>query len=171
MPAFAAAADSRTSTYPRLIGPLGADQSVTATCVFADPIADLAVLGPPDDQALGDEHDHYTAFLSTLPPFDITAPPPRSRLRIPSEPPVFISNEISFPARLLSLDGAWLDCVACYLGGPLMIEPEKLVVLGMSGSPLLSATGAAVGVVSTRNLATCLWNGLPGWLLRALTCA
>lgn len=141
MPAFPAAADSRTSTYPRLIGPLGADQSVTATCVFADPIADLAVLGPPDDQALGDEHDHYTAFLSTLPPFDITAPPPRSRLRIPSEPPVFISNEISFQARLLSLDGAWLDCVACYLGGPLMIEPEKLVVLGMSGSPLLSATG------------------------------
>jgi hypothetical protein len=60
-------------TYPRLIGPLGADQSITATCVFADPVADLAVLGPPDNQ--GDDYDPYMALLSTLPPFDIAAPP------------------------------------------------------------------------------------------------
>jgi hypothetical protein len=155
-------------TYQRLIGPLGADQSLTAACVFADPVADLAVLGPPDSQALGDEHDRYTALLSTLPPFDIAAPPPRSRLRIPGEPPVFFPDKISFPARVLSLDGAWVDCVTHYLGAPLVIENDGLLVPGMSGSPLIGRSGAAVGVVRTSYFAACLWDSLPGWLLRAL---
>jgi hypothetical protein len=163
--------------YPRLIGPLGADLSITAACVFADPVADLAVLGPPDNQTLADEHDHYMALLSVLPPFDIAAPPPRSRLRIPGEPPNFVFHEIAFPARLLSLDGVWLDCPVHYLGGPLAIMSEGLVKPGMSGSPLITASGATVGVVSTGNMvdavslnsiAACLWDGLPGWLLRAL---
>jgi len=38
----------------------------------------------------------------------------------------------------------------------------------MSGSPLIGATGAALGVVSTDNITACLTNSLPGWLLRAL---
>ena len=37
------ARDPHEKTYPRLIGPLGADPSVTAACVFVDPIADIAV--------------------------------------------------------------------------------------------------------------------------------
>jgi hypothetical protein len=155
-------------TYQRLIGPLGADQSVAAACVFADPVADLAVLGPPDSQALGDERDHYMALLSALPPFDIAAPPPRSRVRMPGEPPRFIPDKISFPARVLSLDGAWVDCVTHYLGAPLVIENDGFVVPGMSGSPLIGASGAAVGVLRTNYFAACLWDSLPGWLLRAL---
>jgi hypothetical protein len=51
-----------------------------------------------------------------------------------------------------------------------VIEPEKIVVGGMSGTPLISPTGAALGVCSTSNIATCLTNGLPAWLLRALAC-
>ena len=163
-------------TYPRLIGPLGADPSVTAACVFVDPIADIAVLGAPDNQALSDEHTQYEAFLSALPPFDIAAPPPRSRLRMPAfdseEPPAFrLLGEVSFPGRVLSLDGQWIDCNVRRLGGPFGIVPEKLVKSGMSGSPLISATGAALGVVSTSNWASVLADGLPGWLLRALACA
>jgi hypothetical protein len=38
----------------------------------------------------------------------------------------------------------------------------------MSGSPLISTTGAAIGVVSADNIAACLVNGLPGWLVREL---
>jgi len=41
----------------------------------------------------------------------------------------------------------------------------------MSGSPVISATGAALGVVSTSNSASVLVDRLPGWLLRALACA
>jgi hypothetical protein len=36
----------------------------------------------------------------------------------------------------------------------------------MSGSPLISRTSAAIGVVSTNNIVAYLVNGLPGWLLR-----
>jgi hypothetical protein len=57
------------------------------------------------------------------------------------------------------------------MGGPLVIEPEDAVAPGMSGSPLISTSGAAIGVISTSNIAACLTNSLPGWLLRALACA
>jgi hypothetical protein len=146
------------ATYPRLIGPLGADPGETAACVFVDTMAE------------------YKAFLSALPPFDIAAPPPRGRLRMPAfdadRPPAWRwLGEVSFPARLMSLEGQWIDCNARRLGGPLGIVPEKLVKSGMSGSPLISATGAAVGVISTSSWASVLADGLPGWLLRALACA
>jgi hypothetical protein len=164
------------ATYPRLIGPLGAEPDVTAACVFVDTVADIAVLGEPDNQALSDEHDHYEAFLSALPPFDIAAPPPRGRLRMPAldadqSPAWRWLGEVSFPGRVLSLDGQWIECNVRRLGGPFTIEPEKLVKSGMSGSPLISATGAALGVVSTSNRAAVLADGLPGWLLRMLACA
>jgi trypsin-like peptidase len=165
------------ATYRRLIGPLGAEEpSVTAACVFVDPMADIAVLGPPDNQDLSDEYDQYQAFLSALPPFDIATPPPRARLRMPAfdtdEPPAWRRlGEVVSPGRVLSLDGHWIDCNVRSLGGPLLIEPEELAEGGMSGSPLISATGAALGVVSTSNWASVLTDGLPGWLLRALSCA
>jgi hypothetical protein len=162
-------------TYRRLIGPLGAKPSVTVACVFVDPIADIAVLGPPDSQALSGEHSQYEAFLSALPPFDIAAPPPRARLRMSAldvdKPPGFPRlGEVSFPAHFMSLDGQWIACNAWRLAGPLSIEPAKLVKGSMSGSPLISATGAALGVISTSNWAAVLADGLPGWLLRALAC-
>jgi hypothetical protein len=161
------------ATYPRLVGPLGAKPSVTAACVFVDTMADIAVLGPPDNQELSDEHTQYEAFLSLLPPFDIAAPPPRGRLRVPAfdadDPPAWRRlGEVSFPGRVLSLDGQWIDCNVRRLGGAFGIEPGKLVKSGMSGSPLISATGAALGVISTSNWAAVLADSLPGWLLRAL---
>jgi hypothetical protein len=164
------------ATYQRLIGPLGAEPSVTAACVFVDPMADIAVLGPPDNQDLSDEYDQYEAFLSALPPFDIAAPPPRGRLRMPAfdtdEPPAWRRvGEVSFPGRVMTLKDQWIDCNVRRLGGPFLIEPEELVKSGMSGSPLISATGAALGVISTSNWASVLVDGLPGWLLRALACA
>jgi hypothetical protein len=39
-------------TYSELLAPLGDDLAVWAECLFADPIADIAVLGSPDDQEL-----------------------------------------------------------------------------------------------------------------------
>jgi hypothetical protein len=43
----------------------------------------------------------------------------------------------------------------------LVIEPADVVVGGMCGSPLISTSGAAIGVISTGNLTACLTNGLP----------
>jgi hypothetical protein len=38
-----------------LLSPLGAEPHVWAECLFVDPVADLAVLGPVDGQELYDE--------------------------------------------------------------------------------------------------------------------
>jgi hypothetical protein len=162
-------------TYPRLMGALGAEPAITASCMFADPIADVAVLGPPDDQDLSDEHDLYEEFTARLAPFAVAPPPPRQLMRLdpfrddPSS--VYVAGDVSFPAYVLPLDGAWIACTARYLGGPLLIEPEDLVAGGMSGSLVISATGAALGVVSTSNWAPCLTRSLPGRLLSALACS
>ena len=39
-------------TYQRLLGELSGEPTVWAECLFADPISDVAVLGPPDNQEL-----------------------------------------------------------------------------------------------------------------------
>ena len=55
--------------------PLGAKRNITASCYFADPVADIAVLGARDNQSLGDECEQYEAFVDALPPFDVAPPP------------------------------------------------------------------------------------------------
>lgn len=50
MPPCLSAAHDRERTYANLIGPLGAEPTVTAECVFVDPVADISVLGSPDGQ-------------------------------------------------------------------------------------------------------------------------
>jgi hypothetical protein len=69
-------------TYPGLIGPLGEDPSVTAACVFIDQMADIAVLGEPDNQAMSDEHGQYEAFF--LPGPHYVARGPMDRLPCPA---------------------------------------------------------------------------------------
>ena len=162
------AAEGRRPPYHLLIGLLGAKPNITASCYFADPVADITVLGAPDNQSLGDECGQYEAFVEALPPFDVAPPPlPACALRaIRDQPAAFPSVEVAFPAHLLSLDRAWLDVVA--IRAPRFGPSPKLTVNGMSGSPLISTTGAAIGVVSTNNIAACLVNGLPGWLVREL---
>ena len=45
-------------TYGNLLGPLGkAKPTVWAECLFADPLADIAVLCSPDEQALFEQAD------------------------------------------------------------------------------------------------------------------
>jgi hypothetical protein len=106
-------------TYPRLIGERDAELTVTAACAFADPVADLAVLAPPDNQELSDEAELYEQFTGLL-------------------PPDYAPNAVTFPAHVLSIAGAWVACTARHVGGPLIVEPVDLIVGGMSGSQSLS---------------------------------
>src|SRR5215813_7310413 len=46
-------------TYRALLGPLAQAPRVWAECLFADPIADIAVLRSPDGQELSDEADAF----------------------------------------------------------------------------------------------------------------
>ena len=125
-------------------------------CRFVDPIADVAVLGSPD----APRADDYKALMATA-----TVLPIGDAVRHP----------VNFwvPARLLSLDGRWFSCTIRHYGGPLWItHAAERVHTGMSGSPIVSETGTAIGVVCSTTSPreggpnARLADNLPGWLLR-----
>jgi hypothetical protein len=64
-------------TYRDLVGPLGRKRAVCAECLFVDPVADIALLGPPDSQDLGEQHEAYERMIDAIEPFAISAPPRR----------------------------------------------------------------------------------------------
>ena len=55
-----------------------------AECLFVDPVADIALLGPPDSQDLGEQHEAYERMIDAIEPFAISAPPRRRPERLPS---------------------------------------------------------------------------------------
>jgi len=143
-------------TYGPLLAPRGEPPRAWAVCRFVDPIADVAVLGSPD----APRADDYKALMATT-----TVLPIGDAVRHP----------VNFwvPARLLSLDGRWFSCTIRHYGGPLWItHAAERVHTGMSGSPIVSETGTAIGVVCSTTSPreggpnARLSDNLPGWLLR-----
>jgi hypothetical protein len=142
--------------YGPLLAPLGDEPRAWAVCRFVDPIADIAVLGSP-----GNPHtDEYKALMQAATPLSIGGSQ---------------RNPVNFwvPARLLSVDGhRWFSCTVRHYGGPLWITLAAEVIRDvMSGSPIVTEIGTAIGVVCT---AAAPWEGgpnprlshnLPGWLL------
>jgi hypothetical protein len=120
-------------TYRSLLGPLSGDATAVWTqCLFADPIADLAVLGSPDDQELWAQAEAYEALVGDATPFSIAKAP---------------LHEGS--AWLYSLDCRWFSCkVERQPGGPLWISKASEPIRGgMSGSPIRIAGGLVIGIV------------------------
>jgi hypothetical protein len=144
-------------SYGPLLARLGDEPRAWAVCRFVDPIADIAVLGSPDHQ----HEDEFKALIETATAFPISGP---------------LRHPVNFwvPARLLSLDGRrWFSCTVRHFGGPLWItHAAEGIRSEMSGSPIVTESGTAIGVVCT---AAVPWEGgpnprlthnLPGWLLR-----
>lgn len=162
-------------TYQDLLGPLD-DPKPTVWCelIFADPIADIAVLAEPDSQELGDQHDAYEALTEDRPTFKISDPE---------------SDGVAGEVMLLSLSGTWQACTVRHVGDDhpfalytaLWIEQANDGIRGgMSGSPIVVDGGAAIGIVcASGGMAgemhteggpnPRLTHHLPGWLLRILT--
>jgi hypothetical protein len=141
-------------TYGSLLAPLGKKAAISVECMFADPIADIAVLGPPDNQELSKEADACEAFVESAAPIAIADAPEKGR------------------GWLLSLDQKWFACAVEYnkrLDGPLLIsKPEQPIAIGMSGSPVISDDGVAIGIVCLgKGVNPRLIRDLPGWLLNA----
>ncbi len=137
----------RKQTYRNLLGGLGAKKDIWARCLFVDPIADIAVLGPPDDQVPA-KADTYLEFAEHAPRFKI-------------------GNARSGKGWILSLDNEWmpatLELSLGIWGEFLLIDPPAKA--GTSGSPILQA-GRAVGVV-TGCAEVILARSLPAWLVGA----
>jgi hypothetical protein len=142
------------SFYTNILAPLGGIPSISATSLFVDPIADLAVLFE------GDEPDErFCSFIDSCHGLRIAAPPP------------------SDAAWLLTLSGQWEQCrVSTEYGRHLtVIDANDGIAGGTSGSPILTASGHAIGLVSTGTPGArehprqpALVNALPAWLVRVL---
>jgi hypothetical protein len=119
------------TTYAKLLAPLGEEPSVWTECLFFDPVADVAVLGEPDNQELPDEWDGYHALTEQRKPFATAAPE-------------------SGEAYMLALDGVtWnptnLEVHITISGNGLS---TGATLAGQSGSPILDRKGRAVSLVS-----------------------
>ena len=145
-------------TYRNWLGSLGGKPTVSAECLFVDPVADVAVFGEPDGQAFFKEADAYTALVGTRRPLGIG--------------PVAGTPERPQTAWLLSLAGTWLQCKVHQFqrrSGLTIDADPKGYAAGTSGSPVITSDGQAIGVISLgADGNPVLVNNLPGWALREL---
>jgi hypothetical protein len=137
-------------TYQRLLGSLGGKHTVWAECVFVDAMADIAVLGSPDNQELSDQAEAYDQLVNSTKPIGVADAPVQGSELLTTFGEHQVSNPTPGvgPARVFSLKGRWLKGQVFRRGDRLNFEPGKHVVSGMSGSPIIDATGSAIGVVS-----------------------
>jgi hypothetical protein len=164
LPPAHAASYTKERTYARLLGPLGTKPTVWAECFFVDPVADIAVLGSPDDQALYEEARAFDALVDERPAFSID---------------LGFARENIVRAWLLTITGRWSECeVRHFALGLTITNAVNGIHAGMSGSPIVTDDGKAIGVVSVSSggrgeLHTSggpnprLAAHLPGWLLAA----
>jgi len=158
-------------TYERLLGPLGAEPSVWAMCLFADPMADIAVLGQPDNQALPEEAEGYDRLVEDMATLTVADAPAQGFELLPGfRGGRKIKNPTpgDGPARVLSLDGHWLKGRVLRRTGWLEFQPHDFIKSGMSGSPIINAAGAAIGIVSVEICSLVLVDSLSTQLVRAI---
>jgi len=162
-------------TFKNLLGPLDGECAVSAECLFADPIADIAVLGMPDNQALSKQAEAYERLIGTGPALPIAAASQhKHRVRRPrfGKGHEVQSFRYAVPsrgrARALALDGHWQEYDVERWQGWLWLMFEQQFEPGMSGSPILNHGNAAIGVVSCDRMSPVIWDRLPAGLLRTL---
>jgi hypothetical protein len=139
-------------TYGNLLSRLDSKKpNVLAECLFVDPVADIAVLGCPDENELYEEAEAYQALIDDAPALTIAKPRSGSGWLLSLSEPKWIPTSLNL---LVSTYGVSL------LSGP--------TESGMSGSPILNDRGKAVGVVVTGTAGPqpILTRNLPAGLLR-----
>jgi hypothetical protein len=167
------AAYAEEFTYAKVLGPLDKPLSVWAECLFVDPRNDLAVLGAPDGQDLWDQVIEYENLVTSGGSLKIQDAPKtaffsrkltRSKSR---EEAKAMDDNARANAWLLSLKNEWFRCEFKIINdGPIWImDMDCPIVGGMSGSPIVSDSGAAIGAICLDNNNPRLCRDLPGWLL------
>lgn len=174
LPPAHAASYASDRTYLNFLGTLDTDApTVAAECLFADPVADIAVLGPPDNQEFGEEADGFEELMEASPTVRIG-----SLYRGHGAPGTPITRQ----GWMMSLAGQWIPTVLkVHFGFVGRSLETDATVPGMSGSPILNSAGMAVGLVSLGAVSEdpktgsrtneragrqpILVDALPGWLL------
>ena len=89
--------------------------TIWAQCLFVDPIADIALLGCPDNQEFPRHANAFESWVDDAVPFSVT--------ELPTEGKDWPAR---WPARLLSLESEWYGCTLERFGdGPLwVLEPR-----------------------------------------------
>jgi hypothetical protein len=119
----------RECLYPTLLGPPGGRQTVAAACYFADPISDIAVLRVPNAIECAVEFSQFFQLTDAATPVSIGEPPEASLGWIPSP------------------DGSWSSHVVRSAWGRLLIIGLDEILIEMSGVPIISDQGTAIGVL------------------------
>jgi hypothetical protein len=159
-------------TYAKILGPLDEEPTVWAECLFVDPVADLAVLGEPDGQELFDQSECYEALVEERALPIATVPLVRPPIVLPDGTTIAGRPEWRGRAWLLSLEGRWFGCDIRATFLSLWLEnAAEPIRSGMSGSPIVSLDGAAIGVVCLSEASPTvggpnpfLWQQLPRWV-------
>ena len=158
--------------YPALLGPLAGEPMIGAECLFADPVADIAVLGGIDSRELPEQGEAYDALVGGPEPVFIGEPQwgEKDVRMLPAIPALGVPERrfvgsYEAPGWLLSLDGRWLACRVIHNDGRLWIaDTAEKIQGGMSGSPILSGAGKAVGIVCVdAGSNPRLTHNRPGW--------
>jgi S1-C subfamily serine protease len=154
-----------------IIGPLGRKKPTIWAALCADNlIDDIAVFSEPDGQVLSDECECYGKFTAAA-------------ALVIGKPPVAVEpynwrTTTGTAAWVLSLDRKWQPCLV-QNGGRFLGIKDVSIEAGMSGSPIIDANGAAIGLISMGNgggdygysVNPSLMDCLPPWLLRKLDAA
>lgn len=194
MPAMA----NHERTYGQILAPLGDEPRVAVELLFADPVADVAILGPPDDQELVEEFKAFEAIVEAATPILIVTNAGELPRALDSASTVIttMGNDgilrlrstgrrcmlADTPARLLSLDMRWFSCGYRQVRphAPLwIVDATNDIRGGMSGSPIVNKQGEAVGVVCVSVVGSgefsreggpnpCLPGNLPLWFIASL---
>lgn len=146
-------------TFP-LLGPLLGEASLYATVLFYDPIADVAVLGQPDEQMLSQDAEAYEQLLSSH-------AEAYEQLLQSYTPLVIIEPLERGPGVVYDLQMERRSVEYCCWQGmwkaPWVRVEGFPFESGMSGSPVLDEQGRALAVVSAGNDkgSACLTAAIP----------
>jgi hypothetical protein len=155
--------------YRGLLGPLRGKRTVWAECLFVDPVADIAVLGSPDNQMLSNQAAAYDRLIDGMEALQVTeAPAQGERLLMSGDAKIRVPTPGSGGAYVLSLGGRVLEGIVSRSARWLSFRSVDPIKAGMSGSPILSPTGEAIGLISTSDMGPPLLDCLPAHILRAL---
>jgi hypothetical protein len=142
LPPSTAASYTEERTYERLLGRLGDEPSIAAEVLFVDPVADIAILGTPDNQEMWEQAEAYDALVD-VPPVPMAA----LEFGRKTHP---LQNGQTFLGHLEAEADAWLLALPCRVNchrGIWISDADRPTVGGMSGSPIVTQSGA-IGILS-----------------------